>query len=177
MFADTVCLPPTSMCSFQSVNVHVHKPCFVLSLILQINISSIHCMHVLMAHVSYDANLTSYSGVLHWYAAQPPPTPNPSSACSALLSDRSPSPHSRACVGVAQVHYDIWRHPTDVQRRQSMSHNTSLAYRLLPQSLQDAYADGNARLTDLTNGQVSSAASRHTVSMQKKGHIEQVTHK
>jgi len=77
MFADTVCLPPTSMCSFQSVNVHVHKPCVVLSLILQINISSIHCMHVLMAHVSYDANLTSYSGVLHWYAAQPPPPPPP----------------------------------------------------------------------------------------------------
>ncbi len=50
-----------------------------------------------------------------------------------------------------------------------MSHNTSLAYRLLPQSLQDAYADGNARLTDLTNGQVSSTASRDTVSMHKQG--------
>ena len=56
---------------------------------------------------------------------------------------------------VAQVHYDIWRHPADVQRRQPAGHTTSLAYRLLPQSLQDAYADGNARLTDLISGQVS----------------------
>ncbi len=52
-----------------------------------------------------------------------------------------------------------------------MSHNTSLAYRLLPQSLRDAYADGNARLTDLANGQVSSAASRHT---EKRGMLGKI---
>ncbi len=59
-----------------------------------------------------------------------------------------------------------------------MSHNTSLAYRLLPQSLQDAYADGNARLTDLTNNQVSKAASWHVFGMQEtKGHVEQESSK
>ena len=52
-----------------------------------------------------------------------------------------------------QVHYDTWRHPTDVQSR---GQTTSFAYRLLPQSLQDAYADRVARLTLPTNGQVSS---------------------
>ncbi len=65
-----------------------------------------------------------------------------------------------------QVHYDIWRHPTDVQRRHPVGHTTSLAYRLLPQSLQDAYADGNARLTDLANGQVSSCENKGLLTSQ-----------
>ena len=54
-----------------------------------------------------------------------------------------------------QVHYDTWRHPGDAQNRQSGGQTASLAYRLLPQSLQDAYADGVARLTQPTDGQVS----------------------
>lgn len=54
-----------------------------------------------------------------------------------------------------QVHYDTWRHPADVQARQSGSHASSLASRLLPQSLQDAYSDGVARLPQPANGQVS----------------------
>ena len=61
--------------------------------------------------------------------------------------------HLNVCL---QVHYDTWRHPADAQNRRSGSQTASLAYRLLPQSLQDAYADGVARLTQPTNGQVSS---------------------
>ena len=54
-----------------------------------------------------------------------------------------------------QVHYDIWRHPADVQARQPVGRSSSsLAYRLLPQSLQDAYADETARLAGAGNGQV-----------------------
>ncbi len=200
--AHTACLPPTSMCFFSYLNMCVPKPALFPADMDRGTFPSIHCMHELVAHTSCcDSSCTSY--IIQWRPAlicsstpltpplppsppqKPPPPPQPtphprflipnsSSPCSAAPSDQTPSSHSQACVGVAQVHYDIWRHPSDVQRRQSMSHNTSLAYRLLPQSLQDAYADGNARLTDLTNGQVSSVASRHTVGMQEtKGHVEQ----
>lgn len=53
-----------------------------------------------------------------------------------------------------QVHYDVWRHPADTQSR-STNANSSLAERLLPQSLQDAYADGRANLAARISAAVS----------------------
>lgn len=52
-----------------------------------------------------------------------------------------------------QVHYDTWRHPADAHRRASSS--SSLVERLLPQLLQDAYADGRATLVARINASVS----------------------